>query len=140
MESLDVGMVASLPPTLHRADNKQNASHPTLPVLRPLARIWLRAGVTWMRMNRHGCLDGRLIDTEHCLAQYSAKVMNVSAFFLVVRNSSSLCTNKVDVEKVIGQIRQGSTQAETVIRGQHEQLTGAIDREQRTKRELVSRM
>lgn len=39
---------------------------------------------------------------------------------------------------MIGQIRQGHTQAETVIRGQHEQLTGTIDREQRTKRELVS--
>ena len=39
---------------------------------------------------------------------------------------------------MLGQIRQGNTQAETVIRGQHDQLTGAIDREQRTKRELVS--
>lgn len=46
---------------------------------------------------------------------------------------------KTDVEKVLGQIRQGNVQAATVIRGQHEQLTGAIDREKRTKRELVSK-
>ncbi|CAM9564953.1 unnamed protein product, partial [Hapterophycus canaliculatus] len=43
---------------------------------------------------------------------------------------------QVDVEKVLEQIRQGNTRAETVIRGQHEQLTGSIDREQKAKREL----
>lgn len=42
------------------------------------------------------------------------------------------------MEKVLDQIRQGNTRAETIIRGQHEQLTGSIDREQKTKRELVS--
>lgn len=35
-------------------------------------------------------------------------------------------------------VAEGVAQADTIIRGQHEQLTGAMDREQKTKRELVS--
>lgn len=42
------------------------------------------------------------------------------------------------MEVVLRQIGRGAAQADTVIRGQHEQLSGAMEREQKTKRELVS--
>lgn len=84
-------------------------------------------------------------NVKYCTAHCFAKSLNNNSQCVSDESLHLFCVlviaawpHKVDVEKVIGQIRQGGTQAETVIRGQHEQLTGAIDREQRTKRELVS--
>lgn len=42
------------------------------------------------------------------------------------------------MEGVIRQVARGAAQADTIIRGQHEQISGAMEREQKTKRELVS--
>lgn len=47
---------------------------------------------------------------------------------------------QVDVEVVLRQVARGGAQPETIIRGQHQQLSGAMEREQRAKRQLVSRL
>ncbi|CAM9480441.1 unnamed protein product, partial [Ectocarpus sp. 12 AP-2014] len=60
----------------------------------------------------------------------------LSQFSSPARGRALVGLGQTDVEKVIGQIRQGNTQADTVIRSQHEQLTGSMEREQRAKREL----
>ncbi|CAM9966479.1 unnamed protein product [Scytosiphon promiscuus] len=60
----------------------------------------------------------------------------LSQFASPARGRALTGLGQVDVEKVLDQIRQGNARAETVIRGQHEQLTNSIDREQKTKREL----
>ncbi|CBJ27858.1 conserved unknown protein [Ectocarpus siliculosus] len=60
----------------------------------------------------------------------------LSQFSSPARGRALVGLGQTDVEKVLGQIRQGYTQADTVIRSQHEQLTGSMEREQRAKREL----
>ncbi|CAM9536970.1 unnamed protein product [Ectocarpus fasciculatus] len=60
----------------------------------------------------------------------------LSQFSSPARGRALVGLGQTDVEKVLGQIRQGNTQADTVIRSQHEQLTGSMEREQRAKREL----
>lgn len=45
---------------------------------------------------------------------------------------------QVDVEQILKQVAQGTARADTVIRGQYDLLSGSMDREQKTKRELVS--
>lgn len=45
---------------------------------------------------------------------------------------------QVDVDQVLRLVEEGSAKAETVIKGQYELLSAAIERERRTKRELVS--
>lgn len=45
---------------------------------------------------------------------------------------------QVNVETVLEQVKQGSVSACSIIRSQHDFLSGGMDREQKAKRKLVS--
>ena len=45
---------------------------------------------------------------------------------------------QVNLDEILRLISEGSAKADTVIKGQYDLLSGAIERERRTQRELVS--
>lgn len=55
-----------------------------------------------------------------------------------IHGSILLLYPQVNVETVLEQVLQGSVSASSIIRSQHDFLSGGMDREQKAKRKLVS--
>lgn len=61
-----------------------------------------------------------------------------TAYMSVIVDYRILLYLQVNVETVLEQVLQGSVSASSIIRGQHDLLSMNMDREQKTKRKLVS--